>query len=245
MDPEYQVSENWFGESMLYLHANNISMFESRFVCICGLPGIGSVGKVATDYLATALECSTIIPFFSRSFPPQVMVSGGLATLMHAELMRTKEKENIFILSGDAQPLDVVGMQELAGNILQAIKNQGVTDVITLAAYVGDTDELVLGTATDVDSATALCECKIPLLRSGAIGGLNGLLAGMAPLYDMRGFCLLATSSGADPVDIRAANNLLCAINELLHLDIDITFMEPVIEQLEEAAAYEVDMNYR
>ena len=220
-------------------------MFESRFICICGLPGIGSVGKVATDYLATALECSTIIPFFSHSFPPQVMVSGGLAKLMNAQLMRTKEKENLLILSGDAQPLDVVGMYELAGNILQAIKDQGVTDVITLAAYVGDTDESVLGTATDVDSATALSECKIPLLRSGAIGGLNGLLAGMAPLYDLRGFCLLATSSGSDPVDIRAANNLLCAINELLHLDIDITLMEPEIEEPQEAVTYEVDMNYR
>lgn len=165
--------------------------------------------------------------------------------MMHAQLMRTKEKENILILSGDAQPLDVVGMHELAGNILQAIKKQGVTDVITLAAYVGETNETVLGTATDVDSAEALCECKIPLLRSGAVGGLNGLLAGMAPLYDLRGFCLLATSSGADPVDLRAANNLLCAINELLHLDIDITLLEPVIEEPEVVAACEVDMNYR
>ncbi len=220
-------------------------MFESRFICICGLPGIGSVGKVAADYLATALECSTIMPFFSRSFPPQVMVSEGLAELMHAQLMRTKEKENILILSGDAQPLDVVGMYALAGNILQAIKEQGVTDVITLAAYVGETDETVLGTATDLDSAAALCECNIPLLRSGAIGGLNGLLAGLAPLYDLRGFCLLATSSGSDPVDIRAATNLLGAINELLHLDIDITLMEPVIEEPQELTAQEVDMNYR
>ncbi len=165
--------------------------------------------------------------------------------MMHAQLMGTKEKENLFILSGDAQPLDVVGMYELAGNILQAIKEQGVTDVITLAAYVGETNESVLGTATDADSAMALCECKIPLLRSGAIGGLNGLLAGMAPLYDLRGYCLLATSSGADPVDIRAANNLLCAIKELLHLDIDITLMEPVIEEPEVLGAEEVDMNYR
>ncbi len=200
---------------------------------------------MATDYLATALECSTIIPFFSRSFPPQVMVSGGLAKLMQAQLMSTKEKENLLILTGDAQPLDVVGMYELAGNILQAIKKQGVTDVITLAAYVGETNETVLGTATDADAATALSECKIPLLRSGAVGGLNGLLAGMAPLYDLRGYCLLATSSGADPVDIRAANNLLCAIKELLHLDIDITLMEPVIEEPQEVGAEEVDMNYR
>lgn len=200
---------------------------------------------MAADYLATALECSTIMPFFSRSFPPQVMVSEGLAELMHAQLMRTKEKENVLILSGDAQPLDVVGMYELAGNILQALKEQGVTDVITLAAYVGETDETVLGAATDIDSATALSECNIPLLRSGAIGGLNGLLAGMAPLYDLRGFCLLATSSGSDPVDIRAATNLLGAINELFHLDIDITLMGPVIEELEELTVQEVDMNYR
>jgi hypothetical protein len=164
---------------------------------------------------------------------------------MHAGLMRPKEKKDLLILSGDAQPLDVVGMYDLAGNILQAIKEQGVTDVITLAAYVGETNETILGTATDLDSATALCECKIPLLRSGAIGGLNGLLAGLAPLYGLRGFCLLGASSGADPVDIQAATNLLSAIKELLHLDIDITLMEPFIEEPEEVAAQEVDMNYR
>jgi proteasome assembly chaperone (PAC2) family protein len=220
-------------------------MFESRFICICGLPGIGSVGKVAADYLATALECSTIMPFFSNSFPPQVMISQGLAELMHAQLMRPKDKMNMLILSGDAQPLDVVGMYELAGNVLQALKEQGVTDVITLAAYVGDTSETVLGTATDLDSATALGLCKIPLLRSGAIGGLNGLLAGLAPLYDLRGFCLLGASSGADPVDIRAATNLLGAIKELFHLDIDITLMEPALEEPQELAPQEVDMNYR
>lgn len=68
------------------------------------------------------------------------MVSSGLAELMHAELKRPKEMPDMFILSGDAQPLDVVGMHELAGNILEAIHVEGVTDVITLAAYVGDTD---------------------------------------------------------------------------------------------------------
>lgn len=219
-------------------------MFESRIICICGLPGIGSVGKVAADYLATALECSTILPFFSRSFPPQVMVSGGLAKLMNAQLMRPKEKESLFILSGDAQPLDVVGMHELAGDILQAIKKEGVTDVITLAAYVGETNETIMGTATDCDCAASLSEQKIPLLRGGAIGGLNGLLAGMAPLYDLRGYCLLGASSGSDQVDVRAASNLLGAINELLHLDIDITLLQPVIEQAEVAEAEEVDMNY-
>lgn len=220
-------------------------MFESRKICICGLPGIGSVGKVAADYLSIALECSAIKPFFSDSFPPQVMVSKGMAKLLHSELLRPKDRENMFILSGDAQPLDVQGMHELAGEILRAIADQGVTDVITLAAYVGETDEKVMGAATDVESAALLTENKIPLLCSGAIGGLNGLLAGLAPLYGLRGFCLLSTSSGNDPVDIPAACTLLEAIRELLHLDIEIALLGPPLEEPALPAEQEVDMNYR
>jgi len=220
-------------------------MFESRVICICGLPGIGSVGKVAADYLSVALECSCIKPFFSRSFPPQVMVYKGITRLLHSELMRPKERESMFILSGDAQPLDVTGMYELAGELLQAIADQGVTDIITLAAYVGETDSKITGAATDAESVAALKECNIPLLRSGAIGGLNGLLAGMAPLYGLRGFCILSTSSGNDPVDIPAASTLLQAVRDLLHLDIDISLLGHPVEEPAPPARQEADMNYR
>mgnify|MGYP001231118217 FL=1 len=219
-------------------------MFESRFICICGLPGIGSVGKVAADFLATSLQCSSIKPFFSSSFPPQVMVSEGLAELMHSELMLPRERENLLILSGDAQPLDVPGMHELAGELLQAIKEQGVTDVITLAAYVGETEQDVLGAATDPNCAAQLVERNIPLLKSGAIGGLNGLLAGLAPMYGLRGICLLATTSGSEPVDLAAATKLLAAIKELLNLDLDLTMLSPLGEEQETQASPDIDMNY-
>lgn len=219
-------------------------MFETRIVCICGLPGIGSVGKVAADYLSNILGCSSIKPFFSHAFPPQVMVSGGRAELMHAELLRSRDKENIYVLSGDAQPLDVLGMHGLAGDILQAIESEGVTDVITLAAFVGETEEGILGTATDPESAALLQDSGIPLLRSGAIGGMNGLLAGLAPLYNMRGYCLLGTSSGSDPVDIPAAMNLLYAIRDLFDLELDFSLMESILIEPEEPLPQEVDMNY-
>ena len=219
-------------------------MFESRFICICGLPGIGSVGKIAADFLATSLQCSSIKPFFSSSFPPQVMVSDGLAALMHSELMRAGERENLLILSGDAQPLDVPGMHELAGELLQAIKEQGVTDVITLAAYVGETEQDVLGAATDPNCAAQLVERNIPLLKSGAIGGLNGLLAGLAPRYGLRGICLLATTSGSEPVDLAAATKLLAAIKELLNLDLDLAMLSSLGEEQEIQASPDIDMNY-
>jgi len=220
-------------------------MFQSGFICICGLPGIGSVGKVAADFLATSLQCSTIKPFFSPGFPPQVMVSEGLAKLMHGELMRPREREKLLILSGDAQPLDVLDMYSLAGEILQALKEQGVTDVITLAAYVGENTEKVLGATTDPNFAATLENCNISMLRSGAIGGLNGLLAGMAPRYGLRGVCLLATTSGSESVDLFAAINLLSAIDGLLSLDLDLSLLEPALEQQEEMEAEDNDMNYR
>lgn len=220
-------------------------MFESRFICICGLPGIGSVGKIAADFLATSLQCSSIRPFFSSRFPPQVMVSEGLAALMHSELLRPRERENLLILSGDAQPLDVPGMHELAGEILEALKGEGVTDVITLAAYVGETEEDVLAAATDPNCAEKLVQMDIPLLKSGAIGGLNGLLAGLAPRYGLGGICLLATTSGSEPVDLAAAGRLLAAIDKLLNLDLDLTVLSPFREEQEIEVPSEIDMNYR
>ena len=219
-------------------------MFESRVVCICGLPGIGSVGKVAAEYFSTALGCSSVRSFFSHSLPAQVTVSAGRAELMHAELLHSRDKERIFVLSGDAQPLNVLGMHGLAGEILQAIESEGVTDVITLAAFVGETAESILGTATDLESAMLLQDAGVPLLRSGAIGGMNGLLAGMAPLYRMRGFCLLGTSSGTDLVDIPATMNLLYAMRDLFDLELDFSLMESVLIEPDEPAPEEVDMNY-
>jgi len=159
--------------------------------------------------------------------------------------LRPREKENLLILSGDAQPLDVVGMYDLAGEILEALKEQGVTDVITLAAYVGDAQEAVLGAATDLETAAQLLERDIPLLKSGAIGGLNGLLAGLAPRYGMRGLCLLATTSGSDPVDLQAAVNLLSMIEYLLKLKLDLSLLSSVAEPPEDQTSSDVDMNYR
>ena len=199
---------------------------------------------MAADYLKNALGCNSVKPFFSYAFPPQVMIFDGMAELMHADLLRSQDKENIFVLSGDAQPLDVLGMYGLAGDILQAIESEGVTDVITLAAFVGDTTEKILGSATDPESAAFFHDSGIPLLRSGAIGGMNGLLAGMAPLYNMRGFCLLGTSSGSDLIDIPAAMNLLYAIRDLFKLELDFSLMESILKEPEEPVPQEVDMNY-
>jgi len=218
-------------------------MFSSCSVCIGALPGLGSVGKVAADYLTTALECEPVKSFFSKGFPAQIMVSDGLAYLLQAELKAPKDREGLLIFSGDAQPLEIREMYLLAGEVLEEARSRGSTDFIALAAYVGEAENKVLGAASDSDAARQLEAAGLPLLRSGAIGGLNGLLAGLAPLYGMRGFCLLGTTTGEEPVDLRATRNLLQILLPLL--DLDITLEDLPFEELEEAVQEEPDMNYR
>jgi proteasome assembly chaperone (PAC2) family protein len=219
-------------------------MFSSGTICIGGLPGVGSVGKIAADYLSTALECSTFKPFYSRGFPAQVMVSDGLAGLFRAELKVPKDRSNMYILCGDAQPLEIAEMYSLAEDILEALRLQNVTDMITLAAYVSDSKEKVVGAASDPDLAAELEKNGIPKLRNAAIGGINGLLAGLSTLYGIRGYCLLGITSGEEIIDLSAAKNLVEAASRLLDLDISIDGLD--FEEQEEVSCYqETDMNYR
>ena len=226
------------------MYANLVLMFSSGIICIGGLPGVGSVGKIAADYLVTSLECSTFKAFYSKGFPAQVMVTDGLTDLFRAELKVPKGRSDMYILSGDAQPLEIEEMYSLAGDILEAAKSLKVTDMITLAAYVGDSKEKVVGAASDPALVQELEKNHIPVLRSGAIGGINGLLAGMSPLYGIRGYCILGTTSGEELVDLEASKNLLGATCSLLGLDISLDGLR--IEEPEDVSCYQdIDMNYR
>jgi len=200
-------------------------------VCLGGMPGIGSVGKVAADYIGTALECHTFQLMVSTGFPPQVPVEDGIARALQVELKAPEGRDNLLILSGDAQPLKPPHMYNLAGEILKALKSFEVTDVITLAAYVGSSEETIYGVATDPDIAQALEDGGVALLRNGVVGGLNGILVGLCPLYGMRGVCLMGKTDGKTSVDIAAAECLIKAASDLLDLEISLDGLNWVLQE--------------
>lgn len=220
-------------------------MFGSGKTCIGGLPGAGSVGKVAADCLCTALECTHLRSFFSSGFPAQVMVGDGVAQLLHAELQLPKSQDNLLVLTGDAQPKETQDMYSLAGEILEAAKSMGADEIVALAACVGDRSEKVVGVSSDKDGIKDLEKAGIPVFRNGAIGGINGLLAGMAPFYGLRGYCLLGTTSGDDLIDLRAISNLLDAIKKVLDLDLPLQVLPATEEHGKPSSFEEMDMNYR
>ncbi len=189
-------------------------------VCIGGMPGIGSVGKVAADYIGTALDCVTFQLMVSTGFPPEVPVEDGIARALQVELRAPVGRDDLLVLCGDAQPLKPPHMYNLAGEILKALASYEVTDLVTLAAYVGSSEERVYAVASDRDLALALEEGGVTLLRSGIVGGLNGLLVGLCPSYGMRGACLLGKTDGEKAVDLAAAEQLIGAASELLGLNV-------------------------
>jgi proteasome assembly chaperone (PAC2) family protein len=191
-------------------------------VCLGGMPGIGSVGKVAADYIGTALECQTFQLMVSTGFPPEVPVEDGIARALQVELKAPEGRDDLLILSGDAQPLKPPHTYNLAGEILKALRSFEVTDVITLAAYVGSSEETIYGVASDPDLARALEENGVALLRNGIVGGLNGILVGLCPLYGMRGVCLMGKTDGEKVVDLAAAEYLIEAASTLLNLEVSL-----------------------
>ncbi|HNR58326.1 MAG: PAC2 family protein [Methanothrix sp.] len=203
-------------------------------VCIGGMPGIGSVGKVAADYIAVALESITFQLMVSTGFPPEAPVQEGLARALQVELKAPEGRDDLIILCGDAQPLKPPHMYNLAGEILKALAAYEVTDLITLAAYVGSSEEKVFGVATDPDLALALEEGGIALLRDGIVGGLNGILVGLCPSYGIRGICLMGKTDGERAVDLAAAENLIGAASDLLGLDVSTEILGWSLQEDEE-----------
>jgi hypothetical protein len=189
------------------------------------MPGIGNVGKVAADYIGAALECQTFQLMVSTGFPPEVPVEDGIARALQVELKAPEGRDDLLILSSDAQPLKPPHTYNLAGEILKALASFEVTGLITLAAYVGSSEETVYGVASDPDLALALEEGGIALLRTGIVGGLNGILVGLCPLYGMRGVCLMGKTDGERAVDLAAAEHLIEAASTLLGLNVSMEIL--------------------
>lgn len=202
-------------------------------ILIAGLPGIGLVGKIAVEHLIDELDAMGICKIYSFSFPAQVELNNqGVIKLIEVQVYFWDAKspnKNIILLTGDTQPQDSQGSYELAETILELASKYGVREVYTMAAYMtGRHPEQprVFVAATDLNILNRILKRAeaIPM-TGGSITGLNGLLIGLAKLYNMSGACLLGETSGyvADP---GAAKAVLETLAKVLGLQIDTAELE-------------------
>jgi hypothetical protein len=220
----------------------------SNPVLVCGLPGSGYVGKLASDHLVNFFELKRVAEYSSPTFPPQVSVKDdGTADPPRGELYYAAAKRNLglFVFTADAQPTTSEGEYELSEAVIGFAKRCGVKKVYTLAAYITGSfsrNPRVFGAGTSREIVASLAENGVTLMKDGGISGMNGLLIGVAALRGLEGACLLGETSGY-LVDAGASKAVLELLSKMVGLAIDTSKLkekadetQKVISQLQAMA---------
>jgi proteasome assembly chaperone (PAC2) family protein len=164
-------------------------------------PGMGQVAISAGYYLISKLEMHAMAEFSPRELfdIEHVEVKSGL--IKSGRLPRSRfflwrdphGERDIIVFIGEAQP--PLGRSMFCHRLLEFAKQAGVERVFTFAAMGTamrpEHSSRVFAAATDKETLAELRQLKTEVLEDGQIGGLNGVLLGVAAEAGLRGGCLL------------------------------------------------------
>jgi uncharacterized protein (TIGR00162 family) len=216
---------------------------EKNSILICGLPGIGNVGRISVDYMIEKLKMERILEIYSSHFPAQVFVDrGGKAhlnrnTLFYKKISSTK---SLFVFTGDFQGNTPEGQYELSWKLLEIARDYRVKNVYTLGGYgIGKLVESprVLGAFTNLDMKRQLVNSGVKFPEGepgGGIVGSNGLIVGMADkFFHIEAACLMGETSGYFP-DPKASLEIIRTLSKLIGFKISFTDLEERCKNLSE-----------
>jgi len=210
---------------------------------VAAWPGMGGVAIIAANYLRQQLEAEEIgeldpYRFFS---PAQVLIQDHLIQV--PEFPESKfyswgenREHGLLIFTGSSQP---ESGYEFAQQVLDVAEEFQVVRIYTFAAFPllihHSRQPGVWGTATDVELVEYLEGFGVQLMEHGSIGGLNGLLLGVAKERGIGGICLLGeipvyATQVANP---RASRAVLEVLLEMLGIEIDVSELTIWSERLE------------
>jgi proteasome assembly chaperone (PAC2) family protein len=164
-------------------------------------PGMGQVAISGGYYLMAKLGMYLMaeVPAQELFDVEHVEVKGGLIRTGRMPRSRLfgwrdpRRKHDIIVFIGEAQP--PLGKFAFCQKLIEYARGLGVERVFTFAAMATqmhpDRESRVFGAATDTESLAELKQLELEILEDGHIGGLNGVLLGVAAEHQMRGTCLL------------------------------------------------------
>ena len=205
---------------------------------IVGLPGIGNVGKIAVDVLIEEWNAKKICTFFSYSLPHSVFVNEkNLVELPSIDLYHKKtDKQDIFLLAGDVQPIDERSCYSFCEKVLDLCKEYGIREIVTLGGIGLQTipkKPRVFCTATVKDlvqeykKKSQVQESLYGLV--GPIIGVSGLILGLAKQRNMKAATLLVETFG-HPMYLK---EVLLVLRQRFKLKIDMQRFDKEIAELE------------
>lgn len=218
-------------------------------VFVEGLPGIGSVGRVAAQYLIDELKAEKFAELHSPFFLPFVSIHESTIEMLKNEFYYWKNPdtngEDIIFLVGDCQCGDsgTLGHYEIAEKILDFCKGLGVNKVFTLGGFgtgeIEDTKDIdILGAVNDKKLIDKYKEYGVDFSSSTEriqyIVGASGLLIGLGKERGMEGVCIMGETTGFPILtDPRSAEKLLKVLIKILNLKIDLSKIDEKAKEME------------
>jgi len=201
-----------------------------------GLPGLGSVGRLAVSFLIDESKARKIAELYSPYFPYQAIVnSRGIARLPRAEFYySTNNRRELMMMSGDCQPLTSYGQYEVASKIVQYALKHSAAQIISIGGFVSprrDRD-LVVGAATSSSLVSKLTSAGASVEKGGVpIVGVAGLLIALARTKKLNAACLLGQTFGLGP-DPAAAQRVLRVLAKVLELKLDFSNLDRQVAKI-------------
>lgn len=223
----------------------------SNAVLIEGLPGIGSVSKIAVDFMIDKLKAKKCVSIYSSGFPSLVYVNeDNTVELPKMEMFFYKNPKktgrNIVFLTGDFQPqLNKSRLSySLCGEVIKIAKSLGVKEIITLGG-IGLENEpenpKVHCLSNDIKFLEKikkkLKDTKV-IFRSNnivsVILGMAGLLLGIASIEGINSASFLSeTSVALEHMGIKPAREIIKAVNIYLGLNYSTKDIDDEIASIE------------
>ncbi|MBI5332778.1 MAG: proteasome assembly chaperone family protein [Candidatus Aenigmarchaeota archaeon] len=210
-------------------------------ILIEGLPGVGNVGRVSAGYLVNELKMKKFAELYSTDFLPLVILHESLTHMLKCEFYYYRGKDNDFIvLTGDTQSANSRGHYDLCKTVLEFAKSIGVSAIITLGGFVeGKMVEKpkVIGAVNKIALIPKYEKYEIDFKDHsvGTILGTTGLLVGLAERYDIDALCLMGQTMGYPMItDPKAADSVLHILKNMFSLDIDLTKIHKIVDEMEE-----------
>lgn len=211
-------------------------------ILIEGLPGIGNVGKIATDFMIDKTKAKKIYEITSYKFPHCVFVNEeNLVELPTIEIYHKKIKNKSFLfLVGDVQPMDEVTCYEFCDRILDIFQKHKGKEIITLGGiaiekipkkpkiYCTGTNQTIIKKYKNKYIIGNLNEVVGPIV------GVSGLLTGLAGRRKISAISLLVETFGhPNFFGIKSAQEILKVLNKKFNLNLKINELEEELTEVE------------
>jgi len=204
-------------------------------VLVEGLPGFGSVGKLAARLLIEFTRAEVFAEVYSPSFPDYVTVDkSGVCRPPRNEFSAAAfGKAQFLVLTGDSQPAreDVVAYYRLCSDILDFAEQFNCKVLATMGGVPSSRPAgEVYVAATSAKLAVEAMEKGAVIYGRGRIVGAAGLMLGLAKERGWDGVCLLGATAGTK-ADKGAAFNVFKFLMRLFGVEESFNNKRPVEEK--------------